>query len=140
MRGILIDPVEKTVTEIETAGDLDALYALLDCTTVERVSLGAGQDLWIDEEGLLKDEPGPFFAFEHNDDRPLCGRGVVLSHDGGGDTIGTKLALEAIENLIVWPDIEFVGLEPYESETEWFGEKTAVIGSRAIYRKKGGGE
>lgn len=131
MRGILIDPVERTVTEIDTKGDLAALYEALQCQVVEAVQVGDGDILWIDEEGLLHDEPGPFFAFRTHPDHPFAGRGLILGAHADGDNRATTLPVERVADLILWPDVEFVGFEPFEIEGPPF-----VIGNRAIFQPK----
>lgn len=134
MRGILINPEDKTVTEIETPGGLDELYRLVNCRTVEVVDLGGGQDLWLDEEGLLTDDPGPFFAFIGREAHPFCGRGLILSNDGQGNSTSTTLRLSAVSKLIVWPDIEFAGFAPVETST---GEDGGfVISTTAKFKPK----
>lgn len=58
MRGILINPCNRTITEIEVQPGLEGLYEALRADpsfsdVVELVRLAPGLDLWIDEEGNL---------------------------------------------------------------------------------------
>ena len=58
MRAIKIDPVAKTITEIELARNpnetLKELYNLIGCDLVELVQIDRDMDLICDEEGKLK--------------------------------------------------------------------------------------
>ena len=64
MRAIKIDPVAKTITEIELAQNpnetLQELYNLIGCDLVELVQLDRGIVLICDEEGKLKEVKGGF--------------------------------------------------------------------------------
>lgn len=84
-----IDPREKTIKKIEfneeTIG-LEDLYAHLDCTMVERVSLYGEIDLWIDEEGMLNnsaDRIGYFNIGEYQ----FVGKGLICMSDEEGDSV-----------------------------------------------------
>ena len=56
LNGILIDPFTKKVTNVNVGTDntLQDMYKHIGCSMVEVVSFGDVNDLWIDEEGLLK--------------------------------------------------------------------------------------
>ena len=62
MRAIKIDPVAKTITEIELAQNpnetLQELYDLIGCDLVELIQLDRGIIMAIDEEGKLKEVKG----------------------------------------------------------------------------------
>ena len=56
MTGILIDPFLKKLTNVNvrTENTLQDMYKHIGCSMVEVVSFGDVNDLWVDEEGLLK--------------------------------------------------------------------------------------
>ena len=62
MRAIKIDPVAKTITEIELAKNpnetLQELYELIGCDLVELIQLDRGIIMVVDEEGKLKEIKG----------------------------------------------------------------------------------
>ena len=64
MRAIKIDPVAKTITEIELAQNpnetLQELYDLIGCDLVELIQLDRGIIMVVDEEGKLKEIKGGF--------------------------------------------------------------------------------
>lgn len=129
MRAILIDATEKTVTEVETGGKLHDLYRLLGCNLVEAVTLDDRHSLWVDEEGLLVDEPGPFFAFKGGE-RPYPLKGVILGDDHkSGKNIGATVPLDVVQSVVEFPDVEFAGFEEFD-------EPGVVYGSRAVFKDK----
>ena len=84
MRAIKIDPVEKTVSEIELAVDpnksLDELYRLIGCDLVQLVQLSRGIVLVCDEEARLKPIRGAF-AFIGTG-MVIAGTGIILGGTG----------------------------------------------------------
>ncbi len=83
MRAFLIDPEDRTICEIDFAGGLDNFYEVLGCSCITVAGpLPNGDDVWVDDEGLLKD-PEYFFTIPRYP-TPLAGRGLVLSCDDQG--------------------------------------------------------
>jgi len=103
MRAVKIDPVEKTVTEIELATDpnrsLDELQRIIGCELVELVELGEGAIMVVDEEARLKPVRG---AFKFVGSRlVIAGTAVIL----GGDANQFKSLRETkrtFETIIRW--------------------------------------
>ena len=75
--GYLVDPVEKTVTEVVLSDNYRAIYPLLECDTFDMVTINAeGDGIFVDDEGLLK-EGQSFFQID-GCPSALAGRGLVL--------------------------------------------------------------
>ena len=55
VRVILINPFDETVKEAVYGGDYREIYDLIECTTFDCVSLTSNEHLYVDDEGLLKD-------------------------------------------------------------------------------------
>ena len=55
MRAILIDPFTETITEVEYSGDFKQIYNLINCNTFTVSAISDADDLFLDDEGLLKD-------------------------------------------------------------------------------------
>lgn len=127
MRGILIDPASKAVTVVDATGEREDIYSLLACTTIEGIALVMGEILYVDEEGMMAAEPGPFFALDGIDE-PLAGRGLVLGLDVYGKHHNSHMQVADVLDMISWPDIEIVGFEETSNANE--------IGHRPIFRKK----
>ena len=105
MRAIKIDPVAKTITEIELAQNpnetLQELYDLIGCDLVELVQLDRGIIMAIDEEGKLKEIKGGFTFLGWG--TVIAGTGIVL----GGNSSKLKALQEnlaSFEMMTEWVD------------------------------------
>lgn len=94
MRAILIDAVEKTVTEVEYNGDLATAYRLLRCDLVEIVDVGPEVDMFVDEEGLLKSDQ-TFFVLSNG--AVFAGSGLLVGKsDEQGNSTATDTPTESV--------------------------------------------
>lgn len=101
IRAVLIDPVARTVTDIEIEKGLSFLYKAIGCRTVTRVELDDQNDLWLDDDGLLHTpQPDKFTIGRYP--QPLAGVGLVCGYDGEGNTISTRLDADKVRPLICW--------------------------------------
>jgi hypothetical protein len=128
MRAILIDPVAKTVTEVEHTDDYRDIYKHLECDLFTVVGIDEVDSVFIDDEGLLKDEPGPFFALAGYP-QPLAGRGLILGCDEEGESIAARMSLDEARAMVSFPEAKFRGFEYSEGQE---GD-VFVIRNRAIF-------
>lgn len=135
LTAILIDPVAKTVEAIQHSGEYDDIRATLGCKWIEAVDIGGDYHIYVDEEFLLKDEPGPFFQIDKGN--PLGGRGIIFSTTPDGDEASALVSPDLIRAYVTFPDIRFTGFKNYEGEGLLFGERVPVFGQRATYEKVG---
>lgn len=56
IRAIHINPHTKSVAFLDVQPDFASLRPVLNCQTIERVSMGMGVHAWIDEDGTLVDD------------------------------------------------------------------------------------
>jgi hypothetical protein len=116
IKGLLIDPFLRTVTEVEVArDDYKALYPLLsteknkvDCFDVVRIEndFGEEESIFIDDNGLyVPAENQAYFLF---DGVFLAGKGLIFGVDNEGGTVSTKITRSNISNKkrLSWPDHE----------------------------------
>lgn len=103
MRAILIDPAQRTVTEIDTDGKLASLQALVG-GYIEAVHLDDKHHCYVNEEGLFN-EPRHFFLFA-GAHQPLAGAGVILADTKGGNEAACTLSLDWIRRRVT-----FMGLD-----------------------------
>ena len=114
MKAILINPFDTTITEVNYSGDYKEIYSFTDCTTFDCVRIYETQDMYIDDEGLLKNNQMYFTM----NDRVYAGKALLLSHDDEGETTGTNLDLQMVQDMVQWlpdsykaePYMEFIAL------------------------------
>lgn len=109
MRAILIKTDERKIEEVDFDGSLDHLYKLLNIEITERVTIGDGIDLWVDEEGLINGRGEKFGFFRVRQyDQILAGRGLVTGETYDpeeGGTFGplpTEWTVEKITANVYW--------------------------------------
>jgi hypothetical protein len=77
MRAYLIDPMTKTVGEVQTSGDWRDVKRLIGDKPLTTVTLnGEGDTLYLDDEGLFR--PNQSFFALRNYESVLAGLGLVL--------------------------------------------------------------
>ena len=85
MRAVKIDPVSRTVTEIDLKKNpnntLQELYEIIDCELVELVQIDRDMVMVVDEEGKCKDVQGAFTFIGWG--TVIAGTAIILG--GSGD-------------------------------------------------------
>jgi hypothetical protein len=83
IRAVFVNATERTVEDVVIERGLQPMYDTIGCSLVDIVHLDDCDDLFIDDEGLLKVEPhSPFFRIG---DVTLAGNGLIV---GGNDDTG----------------------------------------------------
>jgi hypothetical protein len=102
MKAILIDPVAKTVTEVENDGTLKDWYKLLDCDTVEVATYLNEQNdsILVDENGFAAISLDSKFFSVKGGHQPFAGRGLVVGVDDNGETISPTITVEEVKALV----------------------------------------
>ena len=99
MRGILIDPTSKSITEIEYSGDYKQIYTLCDFRYFECADIDEEHTLFIDEEASFK-EDNDFFRIVGDPPRSFAGKGLILGLNYSGESVGSQLSVEDIEEKV----------------------------------------
>lgn len=96
---ILIDPFNKTITEVVWNGDFHHIYQLIDCETYDCARINRqGDAIFVDDEGLFKEEQ---CFFKHDDyPQPLAGKGLILGCDAEGESIMPSISLAEAQEKI----------------------------------------
>lgn len=120
MRAIVINPTDRTVTEQDVDTSYEAFRKLVSRSGwIERVRMPTGHWLWVDEEGLLMPNPGPFFRITSiYPDSTFAGTGVILKEDFGGDHYPAEVDLITLQALVTFPNVRFVGFKDEETVTD----------------------
>lgn len=119
MKAILIDAVEKTVTEVEYDGELDTAYRLLRCELIDAVNVGGGNVLLVDDEGLLTsdDDDSPFFLLDNG--WVFAGSGLIVGDaDENGNTTATTVPLSFAAPRVKFAtraELRLIGVNPQPS-------------------------
>ena len=116
MKGILINPHEETITEVEYSGNYKEIYSLIDCRTFDVAMAKENNDLYLDDEGLFKDNQKYFRMIELGAN--YAGKGLILAHDDEGESTATTLTLQEVKDMVQWlpntykaePYMEFITL------------------------------
>lgn len=108
MQAIHINPFTKTVTVVDHNGSLERFYELLncDCMTVAYAdNMPAGDVIYVDDEGLLKDLTQQAFFMIEGFPQPLTGHGLVLGTDDSGESITPTITAEEVAKRVTWMNL-----------------------------------
>lgn len=129
LHAILIDPTSRTVEPVELNRGYREISRILGCGCFTTLGLSRSEVLYLDDEGLLKEEPGPFFKLEGYP-QPLAGRGLILGLDFDGESVSTKLTVEKVRQKVSWPEVKFVGFADSSGT-----EDHPLLGSVHVFRR-----
>ena len=116
MKAILINPFDQTIKETEYTGDYREIYHLIDCRTFDIVNIIHTEDMYIDDEGLLK-ENQRYFTFTN--EGTYAGKALLLGHNDEGETTACGFTLQEVKDMVEWlpeghketPYMEFIAWE-----------------------------
>jgi len=102
MRAIRIDVEKRTVTEVEldSTDTLKALQEQVGGLITTAHCLENGDDIYCDDEGLLKPQEG-FFCYDLQT-APFPGNGIIVGADDKGRTVAAKSTVEEIQKAVVF--------------------------------------
>ena len=119
MKAILIDVKNQLVKEVEHDDTLDNIYELIDCRTFDVVSIDGKNSIYVDDEGLYREDQLYFEYFGTEHSVRLAGNGLILGLDrDSGDSISTTLTTEEVKNKVVFLPDGF-SINPSMEVTEW---------------------
>lgn len=113
-KAILIDPVARTVTEVDQQEGLQPLYDRLSCegfrpcNDINAVMVAPRQAMYVDGEGLMI-ENLPMFTFIGSGEQGFAGRGLIVGTDDEGDDVAHGFHVSAIREAVVWLDLITTG-------------------------------
>lgn len=119
LNGLLIDPFQKQIHPVETPNDINAWHDLLDCDTLDVVRVDRKTDIWVDDEGLLREPRYPFFSWLGYPEQ-LCGYGLILSHDGP-ESVSAAISLSQ-----AWTCIQYENWEERLNPEKYFEQMTRI--------------
>lgn len=105
MKAIIIDATKRTITEVEVDGGLDSLQKAVG-GYIELVRLDEGEDLYVNEEGLLHGEQN-FFIYS-GAHQPFAGNGIIIGNKPDGGQKSTKMTVEEVTERVKFAHISEV--------------------------------
>jgi hypothetical protein len=102
MKAILIDAVEKTVSEVNYENTLEHAYRLLRCDLVDVVHVD-DDVMFVDDEGLLaaESDDSPFFLLRNG--WTFAGSGLIVGDaDEEGETTPCTVDADAVRDGVVF--------------------------------------
>ena len=118
MKAILIDVYEKEIREVDYDGTLDFIYFNLACRTFDVVRVDDVNSIFIDDEGLLRQNQLYFEYSGSNGIFQLAGNGLILGVDDEGNSISPTLTIEDVKSKVNFLPEGFK-VEPYMEVTAW---------------------
>lgn len=133
---IKIDVENEVVSEVLINDNIQDIYKQLECDLFEVVRLDNENDLYVDEEGLLKvnkewswtersksqvvKDNIKFFSIEGYP-QTLVGNGLIMSHGNMGETLSTSLTIDEVrkrvkfhnKNQFVQRELDFIQQNPH---------------------------
>jgi hypothetical protein len=103
VKGILIDPVQKSVEYIVREGGitLEELHRLLGAEALDFCHpFGLAETVVVDDGGMFK-RLTPFWIEGY--DAPIYGRAIIIGRDAGGGDRSTSLTVEEVHELVRFP-------------------------------------
>ena len=118
MKAILIDVYEKEIREVDYDGTLDFIYFNLACRTFDVVRIDDVNSIFVDDEGLLRQNQLYFEYQISNGIFQLAGNGLILGVDDEGNSISPTLTVEDVKGKVNFLPEGFK-VEPYWEVTAW---------------------
>ena len=101
MKAILIDVKNQVVKEVEHDDTLKNIYELVDCRTFDVVNIDGVNTIYVDDEGLYKENQLYFEYFGTETSVKLAGNGLILGLDREtGDSVSPTISVEEVENCV----------------------------------------
>lgn len=121
MKAYLIDAINEMVIQIDYKG-YEHKCELMKCNMVQVLSIGGKNDLWIDEEGMLK-EYNHFFKWEDKEGEMYChtvgGNAIILGVDEEGECVEPfNLTLEEVQSKVTFIGKRYIDHSKLKIEVE----------------------
>jgi hypothetical protein len=98
MKAFLINPFDKTVSEVDYSGDYKDIYKLINAELFDVVYIDGNNAIYVDDEGLFKNEQA-FFQVGY---AMLAGYGLVLGTDDEGESISPAISLKDLAKKVTF--------------------------------------
>jgi hypothetical protein len=96
MKAFLIDPFEKSISEVDYSGDYNDIYKLIDAQLFDVVYIDGNNCIYVDDEGLFRNDQA-FFQVGY---AMLAGYGLVLGTNDKGESISPDIKLKDLAKQV----------------------------------------
>ena len=98
IQSILIDPFDQSLSYVDISDtDIEDYYKVMQCSCFDIVSLGGGVIMYVDDEGLLKDNM--YFKLGTQN---YCGRSILVNETEDGGSTDCMLTIEQVAEKLDW--------------------------------------
>ena len=118
MKAILIDVYNKDIKEVDYDGTLDFIYFNLACRTFDVVRIDDVNSIFVDDEGLLRQNQLYFEYSGSENVFKLAGNGLILGVNDEGNSISPTLNIEDVKGKVNFLPEGFE-IDPYIRITSW---------------------
>ena len=113
MKAILIDPIKKTIEEVEHTGDIDSIYKLLDCSMFETPIHYPNDDVMYCDESAWLHIKEPYAGFEFPGwSYAILGKGLIVGTNNEGEDVDCKSSINDFKTII-WKSQEEMKRQGY---------------------------
>lgn len=115
LRAVLIDPYKEELTDVTyDAADYKNIYPLIRCDIFTVVKLADEDDVFVDDEGLLKITNQTKFFQLKDYPQPLAGYGLIVGADEDtGESVSAHHDADYYRSKISFLDVEMVRVFGY---------------------------
>ena len=101
IKAIIVDPHKREIYETEIENNLEGLKGAIDDNWIELVRINAQNDMYVDEEGLFKENQQFFVIAGRERKLPIAGKAVIVGSDTStGDQISVNMPLDVIKSMV----------------------------------------
>lgn len=112
MKAILIDVHSQTIKEVEieknASVNIGHIYEHLKCDCFTSVGIDENNDIFVDDEGLLKLTPLSKFFLYKGYPQPLAGNGLIVGIDEEGDSVEPTLTIQQVAENVIFMNLREV--------------------------------
>ncbi len=139
-RGILIDPFERKIKEVEVGESFRDIYPQIGADSFDCVTLSRDDEheetAYVDGEGLFRQDQRFFLWVGY--DQPLGGKCLIMGTDRQGESVPSRMPLLQVVSHVRWfGDLSFAGADQQRGVVDHpaFGETMTI---RSIPKFEGG--
>jgi hypothetical protein len=102
MKAYLIDPKERSITQVEhDDSDYKNISRAIDCDYFATIDINEhGDTIYVDDEGLLIQDVKYMFCLDGNPNNIYAGKGLVLGTDEEGESCEPTITLDDVKKRV----------------------------------------